>query len=185
MINITTGDDIYARYKRPTLQIKVQGRGSNTDTIITNTNDIVKSLNIEPSMLTHFYGKKLCTRSSYKAKETQIVSHGQHSMMDLSVILNNYIDIFVLCDKCKLPETHLVVTKKSVKLNCDACGHLHKIHGYEFITDALRAQKKSPKSTKRKTSESKESNKVSTAEIIEKCDLIGWSDDIKSTIDEI
>lgn len=49
--------------------------------------------------------------------------NGDHANGDLLKILNKFIDIYVLCPRCKLPETILVLKhKKDLYHRCAACG---------------------------------------------------------------
>ena len=48
--------------------------------------------------------------------------NGLHQANDLQKLLNVFIDKFVLCPKCHLPETALAVRKGLIKHKCSACG---------------------------------------------------------------
>jgi len=48
--------------------------------------------------------------------------NGAHTAADLQKLLNVFIDKFVLCPNCKLPETALVVKKGIIFHRCSACG---------------------------------------------------------------
>ena len=49
--------------------------------------------------------------------------NGAHTTQVLQHLLNVFIDKFVLCPKCHLPETALVVKKDGLVLHkCSACG---------------------------------------------------------------
>lgn len=38
-------------------------------------------------------------------------------------LLNDFINVYVLCPYCNLPETNLIYHKKNIYHKCDACGH--------------------------------------------------------------
>ena len=48
--------------------------------------------------------------------------NGAHTAPDLQKLMNMFIDKFVLCPKCHLPETALVVKKGIIYHKCSACG---------------------------------------------------------------
>jgi ribosomal protein L37AE/L43A len=61
------------------------------------------------------------------------IVNGQHMAPDMAKILEKFIDIFVLCPTCKLPEITMKVKKTSIKIDCAACGHngaLATMHKY-------------------------------------------------------
>lgn len=61
--------------------------------------------------------------SKYDPKEEKASVNGDHPNSDLLKILNKFIDIYVLCPCCGLPETSLVLKhKKDLYHHCDACG---------------------------------------------------------------
>lgn len=48
--------------------------------------------------------------------------NGAHNAADLQKLMNVFIDKFVLCPNCHLPETALVVKKGIICHKCSACG---------------------------------------------------------------
>lgn len=62
-------------------------------------------------------------QSKYDPKEDKSSVNGDHPNADLVKILNKFIDVYVLCPRCKLPETILVLKhKKDLYHRCAACG---------------------------------------------------------------
>lgn len=70
-----------------------------------------------------YFGYELGAQSKYDSKENKASVNGDHPNPDLIKILNKFIDEYVLCPVCKLPETSLMLKhKKDLYHHCDACG---------------------------------------------------------------
>jgi len=124
MINIggDVGDSSY-RYKMPALKTKVEGRGNGIKTVIVNMTDIAKALHCNPAYPTKFFGVELGAQSKYSAKTERAIVNGSHDQSDLAKMLEKYIELFILCPRCRLPEINMVVKKQNIKIDCAACGY--------------------------------------------------------------
>lgn len=124
MINIG-GDasDASYRYKMPKLVTKVEGRGNGIKTVIVNMVDIAKSLHCDPAYPTKFFGIELGAQSKYNDKTERAIVNGCHDQTDCAKMLDKFIDLFILCPTCRLPEIKMNVKKSSIKIDCAACGH--------------------------------------------------------------
>lgn len=111
------------RYKMPILISKIEGRGNGIKTVIPNMPDIAKSLHTDPAYPTKFFGMELGALSNYTKKDERAVVNGAHNASDLAKLLTQFIEIFILCPKCALPEIRWKVTSKRVLVDCAACGH--------------------------------------------------------------
>ena len=114
--------DASYRYKMPALVTKIEGRGNGIKTVILNMAELAKSLHIHPAYPTKFFGIELGAQSKYSAASDRAVVNGAHQPGDLAKILERFIQQFILCPRCKLPELKMSV-KSSIKIDCAACGH--------------------------------------------------------------
>eukprot|EP00475_Leptophrys_vorax_P028945 TRINITY_DN421_c0_g1_i1.p1 TRINITY_DN421_c0_g1~~TRINITY_DN421_c0_g1_i1.p1 ORF type:complete len:414 (-),score=147.24 TRINITY_DN421_c0_g1_i1:62-1303(-) len=117
-----SNDDASYRYKMPRLVTKIEGRGNGIKTVIVNMSDIAKALHIDPAYPTKFFGVELGAQSKYDKANDKSVVNGAHNQKDLANLLNKFIEIFILCPNCHLPEITMSV-KKVIKVDCAACGH--------------------------------------------------------------
>lgn len=125
MLNISgtsKNDDPTYRYKMPRLESKIEGRGNGIKTVVTNMAAISEALNRPPSLPTKFFGTELGAQSRWEDETEKATVNGAHNTGDLQKLLNIFIDKFVLCPKCHLPETALVVRKQLIQHKCSACG---------------------------------------------------------------
>jgi len=116
-----SNDDASYRYKMPRLVTKIEGRGNGIKTVIVNMSDIAKALRVDPSYPTKFFGVELGAQSKYDKANDKSVVNGAHTAKDLANLLTKFIEIFILCPNCHLPETTMTV-KKGIKVDCAACG---------------------------------------------------------------
>jgi len=115
--------DPHYRYKMPKLTAKVEGNGNGIKTVITNMVAIAKALGRPPSYPTKYFG---CELGAQVAMNNEIyVVNGSHDEAKLINLLYSFINKFVLCQKCKNPETSLSVStsKQIISQKCIACGH--------------------------------------------------------------
>jgi len=131
-VNIpSTLSDPNYRYKMPKLMSKVEGRGNGIKTNIMNMGDIAKALKRPPEYPTKFFGCELGATSKYENKEEKAIVNGAHEQAELQKLIDKFIEKFVLCPGCSLPEIDLLVKKNVVSGKCNACGHfceLDNIH---------------------------------------------------------
>jgi translation initiation factor 5 len=124
MEQITLGNfDPFARYTRPTIKIKIEGH----KTLITNIKDISKSLNSDPQNISKFFSHEVCAQTKYNDKLGNMIINGNYTQPYLTQILNKYIELYVLCEQCNIPEVRLTLNKnKKVIGMCDSCGFCKK-----------------------------------------------------------
>jgi len=115
-------DDSY-RYKMPALQTRVEGKGNGVKTRIINMVEVSKSLRRPPSYPTKFFGCEVCASSKFESKTNIALVNGAHDQAKMQQILMLFVEKFVLCPTCKLPETDLIIDKQGKVLGlCRACG---------------------------------------------------------------
>jgi len=128
----TVSDPKY-RYKMPLLQQKIEGKGINIRTNLTNLKDVGKSLRVPGDYILKFMGIEF--GSNTNTKEGLFSINGEMNADDVLRMLDKFIDRFVLCPKCKLPEMVLQVTpKKSLTGKCNSCGNTAELDGHKLST---------------------------------------------------
>ena len=141
---LTPVDDPSYRYKMPRLVGKVEGRGNGIKTVIMNVVEVGASLNRDPHEVTKFFGTELGSQTSYGTDNRAIVN-GAHTDADLQKHLSRYIENFVLCKTCHLPETHYKIKDGSISQKCLACGSKSQVDMTHKLTTFILAQHKKAK----------------------------------------
>ena len=62
-------------------------------------------LHREPGEVTKFFGTELGAQTTWTEETERAIVNGAHTTQDLQNNLFKYIDKFVLCPGCRLPET--------------------------------------------------------------------------------
>ena len=145
MININGSKDNSYRYKMPVFQCEIKGNGNCIYTIITNLNDVSKYINHPPNLLLKF----LSSYNGSMANEEKMSITGRYTSDELQKTIQIYINRFVICSKCNIPETIPQINKQSKKniileLKCSSCGSIssilcnkNEIKAYDLIVKYL------------------------------------------------
>ncbi len=97
-------DDASFRYKMPKLQTKIEGRGNGIKTVLPNMSEVAKALRVDPDYPTKFFGYELGSQSKYERDIDRAWLTGAHDNSKIAEFLNKFIELFVCCPKCNLPE---------------------------------------------------------------------------------
>lgn len=150
--------DKFYRYKMPVIQTKIEGKGNGIRTVVPNMGKVMKALDRPLEYGAKFIGMELGTKTKVDDKQNNCVFAGKHSEEELSKCLDKFIDMYVLCVKCKNPETIFEVKKGCIVSKCKACGKIfkvdssHKLSNYIIKSDTnkkpVEERKVSPKKSK-------------------------------------
>ncbi len=115
--------DPYYRYDMDALQIRHEGRGNGQKTVLLNLHIISDQLDRPLEILIKYFGIELsaaCRQDS--TEKTHVIINGSYTAEQLTHTMNTFIDQFVLCPICNLPETALGIKKETVRHKCKSCG---------------------------------------------------------------
>lgn len=113
--------DPFYRYKMEKLQSKIEGKGNGIKTVVVNLNTVAQSLARPPEYVIKYFGFELGAQANAKPTDDRWIINGAHDAPKLQDYLDGFIEKFVLCKKCKNPETE-VILKDHIVLDCKACG---------------------------------------------------------------
>lgn len=122
-VNIGGGDDQFNRYKMPPVIAKVEGRGNGIKTRIVNCFEVARALHRPAGYVCKFFGCELGAQTKIDDAEGTYIVNGSFQQNVLMDVLKKFIDMFVLCSSCNLPETDLKLRKSgTITQACNACG---------------------------------------------------------------
>lgn len=124
MININGCDDNFYRYKMDVVQITNGGCGNGQFTIIKNMKKIEKDINTPSEILFKYLAFTL--GSSYNNKKDSLT--GTYTQNNIQLKIYDYINHFVICVYCGIPELTYILIKKNTECRCAACGQINKIN---------------------------------------------------------
>ena len=110
-------NDPFYRYKMEKLNVVRQ----RNKTVINNINKVCKDLDREPNLLINFLKKKLNVALHYKNNLLTMTALITYNQFELH--LREFIDYYVLCEKCTLPETILISRQDIIYLDCKCCAY--------------------------------------------------------------
>ncbi|KAL9603931.1 MAG: hypothetical protein Q9219_000869 [cf. Caloplaca sp. 3 TL-2023] len=114
--------DPFYRYKMERLQSKVEGKGNGIKTVIVNLSSVASSLSRPPSYVIKYFGFELGAQTNINPSDDRWIINGSHEASKLQDYLDGFIAKFVLCKKCKNPETDVNIKDGHILLDCKACG---------------------------------------------------------------
>lgn len=126
MPNIEGLEEIYDtnyRYQMPCIQI----RHEKAKTIIVNIEEISKALKRNSTELIKYISISLSTQHK------NYTLSGSYSIVDINKWIHQYIEDFILCNRCRLPETNYVVNENKLHKSCESCGSKSEIKEHKLL----------------------------------------------------
>ena len=114
--------DAFYRYKMERLQTKIEGKGNGIKTVVVNLPSVAASLARPGSYVIKYFGFELGAQTNIDPKDDRWIINGAHDAAKLQDHLDGFINKFVLCKKCKNPETDVNIKDDRIILDCKACG---------------------------------------------------------------
>ena len=114
--------DAFYRYKMERLITKIEGKGNGIKTVIVNLSGVAQSLARPGSYVIKYFGFELGAQTNIDPPDDRWIINGAHDASKLQDHLDGFINKFVLCKKCKNPETDVVIKDERILLDCKACG---------------------------------------------------------------
>merc|ERR1712139_13855 len=87
--------------------------------------DVARAIKRPPQYTTKRFGCELGAQSTYTNKEGEgerAIVNGAHDTAKFQELLDKFLEKYVLCENCKLPEIDMGVKKGVIKGGCKACG---------------------------------------------------------------
>ena len=178
--------DPFYRYKMERLQSKIEGKGNGIKSVIVNLSSVAHSLSRDPACkfvrlaqyttassfvemevrqftngkcadVVKFFGFELGAQVTANPTDDRYIINGAHDAGKLQDYLDTFISKFVLCKKCKNPETDLIVQKDGTILrDCKACGQRTDVDARHKLSSFIT---KNPPKREKKAKGSKKSGK--------------------------
>mmetsp|Transcript_169 Transcript_169/g.200 ORF Transcript_169/g.200 Transcript_169/m.200 type:complete len:420 (-) Transcript_169:191-1450(-) len=162
VINIsgtTPVDDPEYRYKMPVVYGKVEGRGNGIKTVIPNISEVALALHRPPGEVNKFFGCELGAQTTYNTDTDRAVVNGSHSDKVLQDMIHRYIEVFVICPNCGLPETDYKIKNGLIHHKCAACGAKEMVDMQHKLCTYILAQNKKAKADAKKADKKKGKDK--------------------------
>lgn len=138
-------DDPEYRYKMPAVFGKIEGSGNGIKTVIPNITDVGTSLHRQPAEVNKFFGTELGAQTRYNADTDRAIVNGAHTDATLQDLIKRYIDKFVLCPNCGLPETEYKIKNDTIYHKCMACGAKEMVDMSHKLCNFILAENKKAK----------------------------------------
>lgn len=112
--------DPFYRYK----MTKIGFKKEKTKTVILNLDKIASELKVDFKFMINYIKSKLSIAIKIDNSDTNHVKIIISNHVDTNLVQNSlydFIESYVLCQKCRLPETVMEEENKKIYLNCNAC----------------------------------------------------------------
>ncbi|KAI8942082.1 hypothetical protein NX059_000180 [Plenodomus lindquistii] len=119
--------DPFYRYKMERIQSKIEGKGNGIKTVIVNLSSVAQSLARPPAHVIKYFGFELGAQTNTNPNDDRWIINGAHDASKLQDYLDGFIAKFVLCKKCKNPETDVHIKDGHITLDCKACGKISDV----------------------------------------------------------
>jgi translation initiation factor 5 len=156
---LTPVEDPEYRYKMPAVFGKIEGSGNGIKTAIPNITDVALSLHRSPGEVNKFFGTELGAQTRYNPDTDRAIVNGAHADGVLQDLMHRYIEKFVLCPSCGLPETEYKIKSAAIYHKCAACGAREMVDmSHKLCNYILAENKKDKASGKAKKDDKKKSS---------------------------
>jgi translation initiation factor 5 len=162
IINIagtTPVEDPEYRYRMPAVYGKIEGSGNGIKTAIPNISDVGLSLHREPGEVNKFFGCELGAQTTYNEDTDRAIVNGAHTDDTLQNLIHRYVELFVLCPSCRLPETNYKIKSDTIFHRCMACGAKEMVDMNHKLCNYILAQDKKAKKDKKSKDKNKKKGK--------------------------
>lgn len=105
---------------------KIKGHHLGNKTVITNYTQLVTHIRREPEHLIKFLTKELACSIDFQNE--RIILSRKLSSKEINEKIEKYINQFVICQKCKKPDTEIKEEDNKSFIHCLACGAKYQIH---------------------------------------------------------
>jgi len=142
-------DDPEYRYRMPAVFGKVEGSGNGIKTAIPNISDVALALHRNSGEVNKFFGCELGAQTTYNKETDRAIVNGSHTDDTLQKLIHRYIESFVLCPTCGLPETRYSIKNGTIWHKCAACGAKEMVDMNHKVTNYMLAEDKKEKKKKK------------------------------------
>lgn len=143
-------DDPSYRYKMPTVVGKIEGRGNGIKTVVVNISDLALALHRDAGEVNKFFGCEMGAQTTFNEEDDRAVVNGAHTDAEMQQCVHKYIEKFVLCPNCNLPETSYSIKQGCIWHRCAACGAKEMVDMNHKLTTYILSQDKKNKKDKAK-----------------------------------
>ncbi|KAL2124337.1 hypothetical protein VTJ04DRAFT_702 [Mycothermus thermophilus] len=150
--------DSFYRYKMEPLRTKIEGKGNGIKTVVVNLSSVAQSLARPGNYLIKYFGFELGAQTNLDPPDDRWIINGAHEASKLQELLDGFITKFVLCKKCKNPETDVKITNGDILLDCKACGQRSEVDPRLKLSGFM--LKSVPKKTKKDKAERRAARKA-------------------------
>ncbi len=120
-VNRDQKNDPFYRYKMSEIITKAEGGGNGKRTVLINIEIIAGELKRDVEQLLTYLVTVLGCKNIVN-KENQHILYGDFTKQVIQEAIYDYIALYVLCQKCKNPETlYFIGGKNEVCMKCQAC----------------------------------------------------------------
>jgi|AGTN01.2.fsa_nt_gi Translation initiation factor 2, beta subunit (eIF-2beta)/eIF-5 N-terminal domain len=113
----------HSRFEVPSAKLTQAGK----KTIVTNFGDICDRLGRDQDAVAKYLLHELGTAGS--RSEGRITLNGTFQAQDVDAAIAKYVESFVMCKVCHLPDTRLLKEGKQTFIRCEACGAKYQTKG--------------------------------------------------------
>lgn len=119
--------DAFYRYKMEKIVTKIEGKGNGIKTVVVNLSSVAQSLARPGAYVIKYFGFELGAQTNVDPADDRWIINGSHNAAKLQDHLDGFINRFVLCKKCKNPETDVNIKDGRILLDCKACGQRSEV----------------------------------------------------------
>lgn len=114
--------DPHERYQMDAVETKVESRGNGIRTVISNIQAIAKQIRLPATHILQYYSYAIGVKTRVDAKNDKYILQGKFTDAEIQKVMYQLIEKWILCSKCKAPETEMIIKNDKITFTCRGCG---------------------------------------------------------------
>merc|ERR1711920_875761 len=119
----STCNDLSCSYKIPRLIARIEGRGNGIKTSIVNMVEVSRAMNCPPQYPIEWFGYELGAKTTCTTKDGEgecFSIGGIYEVETLQPLLDKFIEKYLTCGSCCLPQVHITANHFMIQGKCKA-----------------------------------------------------------------
>ena len=129
-------DKCYA-YRMPAVRVSSDGCKNHAKTRVLNLQNVASALRVNPLYLLKHWEFDFGVLTEFNLAIDEFTLNGEFSASILQESLDKFLSKYVLCVRCRYPDTFFQVKRQELRVKCNACGEIRVLDVRDRLTQVI------------------------------------------------